>query len=251
MATKKQFNTELTLEERSEAAFDAEMGLDEEAPQPKKASPTPAMIDFLRQQGLNSAGQKPGVQAPNVKLLFEGNTAALNILMHGHEDVEFVTGSQDQSISDIKVRKSGVPEDVYDNDLDDNKLAWFIYFMHNAFDQGSKIPGSKHDFTIGDHYVQRCREIATGWNARPVVWLRETVFRLIREGKFLKGVAFPESRLPEHDDDNTAENIGLITLLELSTYQMLQGEARRHGIGPVEALCAGVKDAIDKAIFRR
>lgn len=90
-----------------------------------------------------------------------------------------------------------------------------------------------------------------GWNVNPVIWLRETVFRLIREGRFLKGMSFDETREPDDDDDQKAENIGLIELLEYSTYQALQGECRRHGIPGVLGLTHGIKDAIDKGIFRR
>ena len=107
----------------------------------------------------------------------------MNIILDGRQD-----GVRDNSPEkrDFKVVRNIIPEDIYDSRPDHRMFGWFLYFMHPAF--GTEVlPGSKTGLTPGGVYIQRLVELATGHGAKPLTYLRETVWALIRDGKILKG----------------------------------------------------------------
>lgn len=254
---KKDFS-KMTLEERATQAFEEQQGaMDNEsdlAPEPKPLPPSissaasnaRAQAAVRQALGIDASGQKVGIAPPGVLSLFKG-ADYLNIILNGAVEGSRDTGAEPKN---IKVRKNIMPEDLYDGSMDHRMFEWFIYFMHPAF--GDEVL-TRDGMTAGGQYIKRVVELATGYGVKPLSFLREAVWSLIRDGKMLKGADLgdlPNDRTRAHDDEDEAENVGLKALLEWSTFTALQNESRRHGCAPKHILTHGIKAAIDAGVFK-
>lgn len=259
MAKNRAHDMSLSLEERAAAALEQDLNGQPEAEE-RDAAPLPpgmgesnskanlkARMDAMKMLNIDESGERKGALPPNVQKIYQG-ADYMNIILDGRQD-----GVRDNSPEkrDFKVVRNIIPEDIYDSRPDHRMFGWFLYFMHPAF--GTEVlPGSKTGLTPGGVYIQRLVELATGHGAKPLTYLRETVWALIRDGKILKGgdlSLLPRDRVLEDDDDNHPDNIGLQALLEFSTYHALQNESRRHNTKPKNILTFGIKFAVDAGVL--
>lgn len=206
-----------------------------------------ARLDAMKMLNIDESGERVGALPPNVQKIYR-DAEYINVILDGRQE-----GVRDNSPEkrDFKVKKNILPEDIYSDRPDHRMFSWFLYFMHPAF--GTEVlPGSKVGLTPGGVYIQRLVELATGHGAKPLTYLRESVWGLIRDGKILKGgdlSLLPRDRTLEDDDDNHPDNVGLQSLLEFSTYHALQNESRRHNTKPKNILTFGLKFAIDAGVL--
>lgn len=257
---KKAFDVSLSLEEREAALIEADYDDEKEAfdvdhaperPLPPGASTEREMVNerarlnVQKTMKIDDTGARVGSLPPNVSKIFEA-PGYLNVILDGTVDGTKDKGDRKR----IKVRKNLLPEDMYSPEMDHRMFDWFVYFMHPAFGREALTADG---MTAGGFYIKRIVELALGNGTKPLPFLRECVWGLVRDRKIMLGgdvSEIPADREPEDDDEDSPTNQGLIALLEWSIWNALQNESRRYNCKPQHILTYGIRFAIDSGVFK-
>lgn len=251
----KALDMSLSLEEREAALLDDDM--EQEAFENDHAPPRPlpptinsdmqlARRNAMKALKIDDNGERSGALPPNVSKILQA-PGYLNYILDGTIDGTKDTGDKKR----IKVRKNLLPEDMYSPEMDHRMFDWFVLFMHPAF--GEEVIDPKNGMTTGGYYIKRIVDLAVGNGAKPLSFLRECVWGLIRDRKLLLGgdvSVIPADREVEDDDEDSPENQALIALLEWSIWNALQNESRRYNCKPRHVLTYGIRFAIDSGVFK-